>query len=326
MKKILKKILIKLNRVCGFEIIDQNEFSFPSLKDKTFNDLSSLNQKSIVVPLGEVKITRKIKSLGIIVRTNSNIHISDQNKKRIFNEDKLDYILKSLKSLVITINSFNKKYPNFKINLTLIDQSNSENVNQTFNEILSKLNFKTNLIPFDKNEFKNEINLDYNKDVFGNLSSLLKCFKIGKENKDDLVLFLEDDYLHKETMIEEMVMTYERISSQLKKELIMVPSDYPYLYMKERHTNILAGSHRHWQTLDKILCSFMTSNQILNDYWDNFVLTCKDHNDPIEKYLNEICKKETCISPIPSLSIHLANANSIFGISPFVDVKNDWKK
>ena len=114
MKKILKKILIKLNRVCGFEIIDQNEFSFPSLKNKTFNDLSSLNQKSIVVPLGEVKITRKIKSLGIIVRTNSNIHISDQNKKRIFNEDKLDYILKSLKSLVITINSFNKKYPNFR--------------------------------------------------------------------------------------------------------------------------------------------------------------------------------------------------------------------
>ena len=50
------------------------------------------------------------------------------------------------------------------MNLTLIDQSNSETVNQKFNEILSKLNFKTNLIPFNKNEFKNEINLDYNKD------------------------------------------------------------------------------------------------------------------------------------------------------------------
>ena len=81
------------------------------------------------------KITRKIKSLGIIVRTNSNIHISDQNKKRVFNEDKLNYILKSLKSLVITINLFNKKYPNFKINLTLIDQSNSETVNQKFKDL-----------------------------------------------------------------------------------------------------------------------------------------------------------------------------------------------
>ncbi len=326
MKKILKKILIKLNRICGFEIIDQNDFSFPSLNNKNFNELSSLNEKSIVMPLGEVEITRKIKSLGIIVRTNSNIHISDQNKKRIFNENKLDYILKSLKSLVITINNFNKKYKDFKINLTLVDQSNSETVTQKFNEILSNLNFKFKIIPFDKNEFKDEINLNYNKDLFGNLSSLFKCFKIAKDNNDDLILFLEDDYLHKETMIEEMIMTYERISSQSKKELIIVPSDYPYLYMEERQTNILVGSNRHWQTLKKILCSFMTSNKILNEYWDNFESTCKDPKDPIEKYLNEICKKEICISPIPSLSIHMANANSIFGIPPFIDIKNEWNK
>ena len=116
MKKLLKKLLIKLNRLCGYEIIDQNEFSFPSLKDKSYNNLSTINQKSIVMPLGEVKITRKIKSLGIIIRTNSNIHISDQNKKRIFNKDKLDYISKSLKSLIISINSFKNKFKNFKIN------------------------------------------------------------------------------------------------------------------------------------------------------------------------------------------------------------------
>ena len=326
MKKLLKKLLIKLNRVCGYEIIDQNEFSFPSLKDKNYNNLSTINQKSIVMPLGEVKITRKIKSLGIIVRTNSNIHISDQNKKRIFNKDKLDYISKSLKSLIISINSFKNKFKNFKINLTIVDQSNKEDINKLFDDVFSNLDFKVKIIAFDKNEYKDEINLDYTKDIFGNLSSLFKCFNIGKQSNDDLIFFLEDDYLHKETLIEEMVMTYERISSQLNKELILVPSDYPYLYMKERKTNIFAGSHRHWQSLDKILCSFMTSNEILNKYWDNFKLTCQDHNDPIEKYLNEICIEEICISPIPSLSIHMANANSMFGVSPFIDVKGEWKK
>lgn len=326
MKKILKKLLIKLNRLCGYEIIDQNEFTFPSLKNKNYNDLSTINQKSIVMPLGEVKITRKIKSLGIIVRTNSNIHISDQSKKRIFNKEKLDYISKSLKSLILSINLFSNKFKNFKINLTIVDQSNKEDINQLFDDIFSKLNFEVKIIPFDKNEYKNEIKLNHNKDIFGNLSSLLKCFNIGKQSNDDLIFFLEDDYLHKETLIEEMVMTYERVSSQLNKELILVPSDYPYLYMKERKTNIFAGSHRHWQTLDKILCSFMTSSEILNIYWDNFKLTCQDHNDPIEKYLNEICEKEICISPIPSLSIHMANANSIFGFSPFIDVKSEWKE
>ena len=324
MKKILKKILIKLNRLCGYEIIDQNEFSFPSLENKKFNDLSTLNKKSIVLPLGEVNITRKIKSLGIIVRTNSNIHISDQNKKRIFNKDKIDYIEKSLKSLMTSIKSFKSKYNNFEINLTIVDQSNDENVIKKFKQIFSNLDVKINIINFDKNEFKNEIKLDYNKDVFGNLSSLLKCFKIAKNNNDDLYFFLEDDYLHKESLIEEMILTYERISSQIKKEILLVPSDYPYLYMNERSTKVLPGSHRHWQTLNKVLCSFMTSKEILEIYWNNFLLTCQEHNEPIEKYLNEICEKEVCLSPIPSLSVHLANVNSIFGISPFTDVKSEW--
>jgi len=174
--------------------------------------------------------------------------------------------------------------------------------------------------------YKNKINLDYNKDVFGNLSSLLKCFNIAKNNTDDLTLFLEDDYLHKESLIEEMILTYERVSSQIKNELLLVPADYPYLYMSERLTNILAGSHRHWQTLDKVLCSFMTSKKIIDLYWDNFLLTCQNHNDPIEKHLNEICKQEICLSPIPSLSIHMANSNSMFGIPPYVDIKKEWLK
>ena len=326
MKKILKKILIKLNRFCGYEIIDQNEFSFPSLKGRKFNDLSIVNKKSIVLPLGEVKITRKVKSLGIIVRTNSNIHISDQNKKRIFNKEKIDYIEKSLKSLMISIKSFRSKYKQIEINLTIVDQSNDENISKQFRQIFANLDLKINIINFNKNEFKDEIKLDYDKDVFGNLSSLLKCFKIAKHNSDDLYFFLEDDYLHKESLIEEMILTYERISSQIKKEILLVPSDYPYLYMNERSTKVLAGSHRHWQTLNTVLCSFMTSKEILELYWDNFLLTCQEHNEPIEKHLNKICEKEVCLSPIPSLSVHMANVNSIFGISPFVDVKHEWKK
>ena len=323
-KKILKKILIKICRVAGFEIIDQNQFTFPSLENKEFNDLSTINEQSIVMPLGKVEISRKIEKLSIIVRTNSNVHISDQNKKRIFNKDKEEYIKRSLNSLVVSINSFKKKFNKFEIYLTIVDQSDNEKMSSMFDEIFSKLDFKPTIIAFDKNELKSEINVDFNKDIFGNLSSLLKCFKIGKESESDLIFFLEDDYLHKKTLIEEMLLTYQRISSQTKKELILVPSDYPFLYMEERLTNILTGSHRHWQTLNKVLCSFMTSKEMLETYWENFLLTCQNHNNPIEKHLNEICKKEICLSPIPSLSIHMANSNSIFGISPFIDIKKEW--
>ncbi len=323
-KKILKKILIKLCRLSGYEIIDQNQFSFPSLKNKKFNDLSNINEKSIVFPLGEVKISNKIKSLRIIIRANSNIHISDQNKKRIFNKEKIEYIQKSLNSLVNSIKHFEKKFSQVKINLTIIDQSKNDILLKEFDKIFSKISSKYEIINFDKNELKDEIKVDYQKDIFGNLSSLLKCFKVAKQSNEDLIFFLEDDYIHKKSLIEEMILTYERISSQINKELILVPSDYPFLYLEERTTNIIAGSHRHWQSLDKVLCSFMISKKMLNDYWDNFYKTCQTHNEPIEKYLNEICVKEICLSPLPSLSIHMANSNSIFGVSPFVNVKEEW--
>ncbi len=321
---LVKKILIKLCRLFGYEIIDQNQFSFPSLKNKKFNDLSNINKKSIVFPLGEVKITNKIQSLRIIIRTNSNIHISDQNKKRIFNKEKIEYIKKSLNSLVNSIKHFEKKFSQIKINLTIIDQSKNDKLLEEFNKIFSKISSKFEIINFDKNELKNEIKVDYKKDIFGNLSSLLKCFKIAKQSNEDIIFFLEDDYIHAKSLIEEMILTYERISSQINKELILVPSDYPFLYLEERTTNVIAGSHRHWQTLDKVLCSFMISKKMIDGYWNNFLKTCQTHNDPIEKYLNEICRKEICLSPLPSLSIHLANSNSIFGVSPFVNVKEEW--
>ena len=40
--------------------------------------------------------------------------------------------------------------------------------------------------------------------------------------------------------------------------------------------------------------------------------------------INEIYKDEFCISPLKSLSVHLTNINSSYGLSPFVDYKKLW--
>ena len=108
-KNTLKKIFIKISRFLGFEIIDQNIFISPTLNKELNENLSIFNKKSIVIPLGEVKISRKIKSLLIIFRTNSNIEIWDQNKKRIFEEKKIIYVEKSIKSLIKNIHLSNKQ-------------------------------------------------------------------------------------------------------------------------------------------------------------------------------------------------------------------------
>ena len=322
-KNIFKKIYIKISKILGYEIIDQNEFNSPTL-DKDLNEnLSNLN-KSIVLPLGEVKLTKKIKSMLIIFRTNSNIDIWDQNKKRIFEYSKIEYVLRALNSLIKSIYYLKKNINKIDIKVKIIDDnSTDENLNK-IKQIINKSNLNIEIINH-KNEIHKKIIKDQsNKETFSNLSSLLRCFEIGKNEGKELVFFVEDDYIHFETMLYEMLTTYERISSQTNKELFMCPSDYPYLYMDNLKTNVLIGSRRHWRTVDKTLCTFMTSVNLIKKYWYNFNTNCIDRHDPFEKYLNEIYTREICISPLKSLSLHLTNVNSSYGLSPFIDYKSLW--
>ena len=323
-KSIIKKIFIRLSKILGYEIIDQNEFYSPTLEKNLNEDLSTINQKSIVLPLGEVSISRKVNSILIILRTNTNIDIWDQNKKRIFEKPKVEYTSKSISSLIKSIVYCKTKYPNIKINTLIVDDDSDEktliHIKKTINS--SKLDME--IINFDKRDYDNIINKQKNLQTFGNLSSLLHSFELGKKMGKDLVFFLEDDYIHFEPMLEEMIASYERISSQTKKELFMCPADYPYLYMNNEKSSILIGNKRHWRTIDKTLCTFMTSIELINKYWHNFYSTCLDRNEPFEKYLNEIYKKELCISPLKSLSVHMTNVNSNYGLSPFINYKKLW--
>ena len=323
-KNIVKKIFIRLSKILGYEIIDQNEFHSPTLEKNLNEDLSIINQKSIVLPLGEVSISRKVNSILIILRANTKIDIWDQNKKRIFEKPKVEYTSKSINSLIKSIIYCKTKYPNIKIKTLIVDDDSDEktliHIKKTINS--SKLNME--IINFDKRDYDNIINKQKNLQTFGNLSSLLHSFELGKKMGKDLVFFLEDDYIHFEPMLEEMIASYERISSQTKKELFMCPADYPYLYMNNEKSNILIGNKRHWRTIDKTLCTFMTSIELINKYWDNFYSTCLDRNEPFEKYLNEIYKKELCISPLKSLSVHMTNVNSNYGLSPFINYKKLW--
>ena len=120
-KNIFKKIFIKFSKLLDFEIIDQNEFDSPSLN----KELSNI-KKSIVLPLGEVKLTRKIQSLSIIFRTNTNIEIWDQNKKRIFEKPKIEYALRCLNSVIKSIKKSKKLKPDTLIKFQVIDDNSSD--------------------------------------------------------------------------------------------------------------------------------------------------------------------------------------------------------
>ena len=325
-KSIIKKLFIKLSKVLGYEIIDQSDFSSPTLHKQLNEDLSIINEKSIILPLGEVKITKKVSSVLIIFRTNTDVEIWDQNKRRLFEQPKIEYSLKALNSLIKSVNFSKIKYPNIKFKTIIVDdKSKEENLNK-LKKLMDGSGLDISITPLNHDKYKDTIKQQKNDQTFSNLASLLQSFELGKEYGEDLIFFVEDDYLHFEPMMEEMIASYERIASQVNKDIFMCPADYPYLYMNNEKTNILIGNKRHWRTINQTLCTFLTTKSLLDKYWDNFYNTCLDRNDPFEKHLNEIYTKEFCISPLKSLSLHLTNVNSSYGLSPFIDYKKLWEE
>src|SRR6056300_1562289 len=327
---ILKKLFIKVCRMFDFEIIDQGNLHLPVIGRKSTKILSKIGDQSLVLPMGKVKITRKVKSLDIILRTCASVNMLSQSKKRIFKSTKDQYSLKTLISLINSINNNKKIFENIKLKLTIIDHNSEEKIIHKFKKILKKQFFKSEIkslnIDFYKKQIKkiNQQGKKVTQNQISNMSNINQSLNLGK-NCDDLVYFVEDDYVHKIDAIEEMLFAYEKISTQTRKELILCPADYPYLYTKLKNSKILLGNKYHWRTIEESLCTFLTSKKIINKHFKKFTSACEYEHFPFEKPFHQIYKKELCISPMPAIAVHYTNINSIYGLSPFIDYKKLWK-
>jgi len=216
-----------------------------------------------------------------------------------------------------------------EINFKVIDyNSTSENLNAIDN-VFKEFNKKYSLINLDVSKFIEQIekiNQRGEKVTNNQISNMANIHQSLLEAKkcQDLIYFVEDDYIHKKESLKEMVFTYERLASQTNNEIILCPTDYPYLYAKSEITQNFLGQDYHWRKVNETLCTFLTSKKMIEKYWDKYVSMCEKEHAPFEKPLHDIYEKELCISPIPSLALHFTNINSIFGLSPNVNWKDVW--
>jgi hypothetical protein len=109
-KSFFKKIFIKFCRKVGYEIIDQNNLFIPTLNKNAEENLSVAGKSSISIPLGKVNIKRQIDDLTIIIRSYTSTEVNksrimlDQNKKRIFDVPKIEYTLRTINSVIHSLN------------------------------------------------------------------------------------------------------------------------------------------------------------------------------------------------------------------------------
>ena len=322
----LKKIFIKLCRLFGFEIIDQSNFNSPTL-DKYLNEtLSMQGKKSITIPLGQINIKNKINRLKIILRTCTSELIMDQNKRRIFDKEKNEYTFRTLKSLIKSINKASLVFKNIKFDLIVTDTNSPKEDIDKIQEILNKSNIENKFKSIDLDSFKDKIKSGYSKAKFSNMANFYTSLTIANGESADIIYFVEDDYLHSEDAITEMIFAYEKFSTIFSRDLVLLPSDYPYLYTKDEATKIYLGEKYHWRLVSESLVTFMTSKSVIDENYNNLIKMGIEWTDPWEKPLHNIYNSNPCLSPVPSLAVHCANINSVFGISPFIDLKKLWEK
>ena len=337
-KNFFSKLFVKIIRKFGYEVIDQANLEIPDI-DKNINEnLSKSGLKSITIPLGSAKIKNKIKSLTIIIRsyTSGNTEdakvMLDQSKQRIYELPKIEYTLRTIKSIIRSCEYSKKFFQDLNIKLIITDDKSSQENLDRINKILDAANISSKIIHLNESEFENEIQKkdvngkDISNNMISNMRNILKSIKISEEENSDIFYFLEDDYIHSEHAITEMLFTYEKLSSQLDRELFLCPADYPYLYSNIDDTKILFGNKSHWRLVKESLITFMTSKKMIIKYLSDLKAMGQLRHHPMEQKLHQIYEKEYCLSPIPSLAMHATNINSVYGLPPNFDWEKVWNE
>ena len=335
-KSFFSKIIIKLARKFGYEVIDQAQFFVVSKNIDAKENLSESGKYSVTIPLGKTEITNKIKSLTVIIRSytfgdiNDGRVMLDQNKKRIFELPKIEYTLRTINSIIKSCEIAQSYFKDFRFKIIVTDDKSDNQNLERINKLLDKTSLDTSLISVGNNEFNDQIqkndteNKEISKNMQSNMRNILKSIDISEKEDSDLFYFLEDDYIHTSDAITEILFTYEKISSQLKKDIFICPADYPYLYSNIDKSNIFLGNTKHWRTVKETLITFLTSKSMIKKYLSELKLMGQIRHHPMELKLHEIYEKEVCISPIPSLAMHATHINSIYGIPPNFEWKKIW--
>ncbi len=291
-KNKIKRLILKLLNVYAIDKFNYNFINPPIENNSSNHDI--LNYKSFNLSSGFTNLDRKVNNLDIMFRyspSNSLWQSTDRWKRIIPNINKeilIKVCLVSLKSSILNFLNQN----NLKINLNLISDGSNMDFDNKINNLLTNEKFKINF-------FKSKIR--------GNRGSYLECCDLA-EKSEDLVFFIEDDYLFEPECINEMILSFSKISSILKNDIFMCPSDYPFYYDSNYKTSLIIGKNYKWRSVGETLLTFLFSKNLLNRFRNEIRLVGEQENSPFEKPLHNIFKKHYCFAPVNSLSYHLSRS------------------
>jgi len=109
-------------------------------------NLNIQGKKSITIPLGETKVSRKVKALTVIYRSCTNVNMLTQNKKRLFDKEKSEYTFRSLNSIISSLEQARISFPQIEIDIVIIDYNSKKIHLDHMKKQLNKSRFNNSII------------------------------------------------------------------------------------------------------------------------------------------------------------------------------------
>lgn len=235
------------------------------------------------------------------------------NEGRICSAPRHELVYKCVKSLVQAIKHAEHL---IKIKLIVVNQNSEQ---QYFLPIIQL--FETYNIDYSINEVISTIPND----------SALYQFVIARDC-EGLVYMVEDDYLHAENAISEMLISKQYFETKTKLPVAIHPYDDIIKYNSDTNIKlcyVVCSPSNFWRTTWASTNTIMIDSTIIKNNWSTFEKLAKEYPEVMEDdTINKLWYKfETnegnivLFSPIPSLAIHLG-----VSIQPQIDIKMfDWK-
>jgi len=261
----------------------------------------------------EATLLRPVPYFDIVMRVCSREEMDTPYRRRFFDAPKHEMVRACLASIVASINVAVKDCPDTEISLTIVDNHSDCHAVDSFKGELAKAECQTSLInPAPK--------------FIDNGPSMRASYTHGRDNGRDIIYFVEDDYLHDTPAISEIIQSFGRIAGTYGHDVVLFPLDNPEDYRRIEPSNLLLGHSRHWRRTWTSTWTCVTTRDIIRKYWKHYnglgnygiVSGVSEHNT-----INLIYTDVPCLSPIPSLTMHL---QMLEHVSPYVDWRSWWAR
>jgi glycosyltransferase involved in cell wall biosynthesis len=252
--------------------------------------------------------------LDIHLQTHSDISVHGAD--RYVGAPKDEVMLRCTRSLVTSINQADGD-----IILRVFDDHSSSETITTLRRILGTCKYAVEFVALEDRGYN---------------ASCLASFSRARDNARELIYFVEDDYLHAPSAIQEMLEAHALFKDRLGgQEVALHPYDDPKNYWSEifsqEHCRVMCGTRRHWRTNTHTTNTCWLENGTLNRNWELFERLALYSSTPYgnahhifeASTINKIWREQVLLfTPIPSLALHLQYDEHK---DPYLDWEEWWK-